>query len=85
MFVIIGFVVVIGAVVGGYLMEHGNLMVLMQPAELVIIGSAGLGTLLVANPVHVLIDVMKGAMGTVKGSPFTKAFYAEQLRMLNEI
>jgi chemotaxis protein MotA len=38
MFAIIGIVVVFGAVVGGYLMEHGNLRVLLQPAELVIIG-----------------------------------------------
>lgn len=85
MFVIIGFVVVIGAIVGGYLMEHGNLMVLMQPAELVIIGGAGFGTLLIANPLHTLIAVMKGALGTLKGSPYTKVFYAEQLRMLNDI
>ena len=40
MFVIIGIVVVFGAVVAGYLMEHGNLRVLMQPAELVIIAGA---------------------------------------------
>ena len=40
MLVIVGFVVVLGAIVGGYLMEHGKLLVLMQPAELVIIGGA---------------------------------------------
>jgi len=38
MFVIIGIVVVIGAIVGGYLMEHGNMKVLIQPNELVTIG-----------------------------------------------
>jgi hypothetical protein len=37
MFAIIGIVVVFGCVVGGYLMEHGNLRVLIQPAELVTI------------------------------------------------
>jgi len=40
MFAIIGILVVFGAVAAGYLMEHGNLKVLMQPAELVIIGGA---------------------------------------------
>src|SRR5436305_6204921 len=44
MFVIIGIMVVFGAVVAGYLMEHGNLKVLMQPAELIIIGGAFGGT-----------------------------------------
>jgi flagellar motor component MotA len=44
MFAIIGMLVVIGAVAGGYLLEHGQLLVLMQPAELVIIGGAALGS-----------------------------------------
>ena len=41
---------VFGAVVGGYLMEHGNIKVLLQPAELVIIAGAAAGTILIANP-----------------------------------
>ena len=52
MFAIIGIVVVFGAIVAGYLMEKGNLLVLLQPAELIIIGGAALGTLLIANPQH---------------------------------
>ncbi len=85
MFVIIGILVVIGSIVGGYLMANGNLMVLYQPAELVIIGGAAIGTLVIANPAHVLIALLKGALGSLKGSPYTKAFYLEQLKMLNEI
>ena len=54
MFIIIGFVIVIGSILGGYLMEHGNLRVLMQPAELLIIGGAAAGTLLIANPLHII-------------------------------
>jgi chemotaxis protein MotA len=50
MFAIVGILVVFGAVVGGYLMEKGNIMVLLQPAELLIIGGAALGTIFVANP-----------------------------------
>ncbi|HEV3150924.1 MAG TPA: motility-associated protein, partial [Acidobacteriaceae bacterium] len=49
-FAILGILVVFGAVLGGYLMEKGNLLVLVQPAELLIIGGAALGTLLIANP-----------------------------------
>jgi chemotaxis protein MotA len=54
MFTIIGIVVVFGAVAAGYLMEHGNMKVLIQPAELVIIGGAAIGTVLIANPLHIL-------------------------------
>ncbi|MEI9811874.1 MAG: flagellar motor stator protein MotA [Acidobacteriota bacterium] len=85
MFAIIGMVVVIGAVVGGYLMEHGNLMVLVQPAELVIIGGAALGTLLVANPLAIIKGVVSGMIGVLKGSPYTKVSYLETLKMLNEL
>src|ERR1700680_4374295 len=85
MFAIIGILVVLGAVVGGYLMEHGQLMVLMQPAELIIIGGAGLGTLLIANPLSTLMAIVKGMLGVLKGSPYTKASYIETLKMLNEL
>ena len=50
MFAIIGIVVVFGAIVGGYLMEHGNLKVLLQPAELLIIGGAAIGHRLDRQP-----------------------------------
>ena len=60
MFAIIGIVVVFGAIIGGYLMEHGLLAVLMQPAELLIIGGAAAGTLLIANPLHVLKPILNG-------------------------
>lgn len=85
MFVIIGMVLVIGAVVGGYLMEKGNLMVLMQPAELIIIGGAAIGTLLIANPMPVVIKVFKGILGLLSGSKYSDKFYLENLKMLNEL
>lgn len=85
MFVIIGIVVVFGSIIGGYLLEHGNLLVLFQPAELVIIGGAALGTVFIANPLHLIIKLVKGILGTLKGSPYSKAVYLENLKMLNEI
>lgn len=85
MFVIIGIVVVFGSIIGGYLLEHGKLLVLFQPAELVIIGGAALGTVFIANPIHTVIKLIKGLLGTLKGSHFNKAVYLENLKMLNEI
>lgn len=85
MFAIIGIVVVIGAIIGGYLMEHGQLAVLFQPAELVIIGGAAIGTLLIANPMHTITGVIKGILGVMKGSPYNKKFYLDALKMLNDI
>lgn len=85
MFQIIGILVVLGAVVGGYLMEKGNLLVLLQPAELVIILGAAIGTVLIANPPHILKQILTGIMGTIGGSKFTKKRYQESLKMLYDL
>src|SRR3954463_15474156 len=85
MFVIIGILVVFGAVVAGYLMEHGNLKVLIQPAELVIIGGAALGTLLIGNPLPVIIKIVKGILGILGSGKYNKNRYLDTLKMLNDV
>src|SRR5437879_3634539 len=85
MFAIIGIVVTFGAVVAGYLMEHGNLRVLLQPAELVIIGGASIGTVLIGNPIYILKGIAGGIAGTFGGSKFGKDRYLETLKMMYEL
>lgn len=85
MFAIIGILVVFGAVVAGYLMEHGNLKVLLQPAELVIIAGAAIGTLLVANPLHILKKIAGGFAVVIGGSKFTQKRYLESLKMMYDL
>jgi len=82
MFASIGIVVVIGAVIGGFLMEKGHMAVLLQPAELLIISGAATGTLLVANPMHIIKGVAAGLMGVLKGSQFSKQRYLNTLKMM---
>ena len=84
MFAIIGIVVVFGAIVAGYLMEKGNLLVLLQPAELIIIGGAALGTLLIANPLHILKAMAGGVTSALKPSSFNKKRYLNTLKMMFE-
>jgi chemotaxis protein MotA len=85
MFAIIGIVVVFGSVLGGYLMEHGNVRVLIQPAELVVIGGAAIGTVLIANPLHILKQIVGGVAGVFAGSKFTKQRYLDSLKMMYEL
>src|SRR6202035_859854 len=85
MFAIIGIVVVFGCVVGGYLMEHGNLRVLIQPAELVTIGGAAIGTVLIANPLYILTQIAGGIAGVFGGSKYTKQAYIDSLKMMYEL
>jgi len=82
MFAVIGIVLVFAAVIGGFLMEKGQIMVLLQPAELLIIAGAGIGTLLVANPLHILKGIISGLLGVLKGSSFGKARYLNTLKMM---
>lgn len=85
MFAIIGIIVVFGCVVAGYLMEHGNIRVLIQPAELVIIGGAAVGTVLVANPLHIIKKILGGIGGVFGSSKFGKQTYIDALKMMFEL
>jgi chemotaxis protein MotA len=84
-FLIIGLVVVIGSVIGGYVMHHGKLAVLWQPTEFIIIIGAGIGSMIISNPPAVLKSIIAGVLGLLKPNPFTKAAYGELLQVLFEI
>jgi len=84
MFAIVGLVVVFGAVLGGFLMEHGPIPVLIQPAEFVTIIGAAIGTLLVANPIHIIKAMIGAVLGVLKGSGFGKQRYLDSLKMMFE-
>lgn len=85
MFSILGILVVFGAVIGGFLMEKGKLLVLVQPSELVIIGGAAIGTILVANPLPTILKIFGSVFKVLGGNPYGKAYYLESLKMLNDI
>jgi chemotaxis protein MotA len=85
MFAVIGIVIVFGSVLVGYRMEHGNVRVLLQPAELVVIGGAAIGTVLIANPLHILKQIAGGVVGVFGGSKFTRQRYLDSLKMMYEL
>lgn len=85
MFPIIGVIIVTGAVIGGYLLEHGNMSVIFQPVELMIIGGAALGSFVIASPLHVIKAVGASFLGMFTHKPRTKNDYMEILLLLNGI
>src|SRR6267143_6694107 len=85
MFSIIGIVVVFGCIAAGYLMEHGNMKVLAQPAELIIIGGAALGTVLISNPIHTLKQMISGLIGAFGSSKYGTKRYIDSLKMMYEL
>ena len=85
MFIIIGLVTVFGSILLGYTMHHGHIAVLMQVSEFIIIGGAGLGSMLVGNPPSVVADVFKEMLLLVKGNPYKKVVFSELMLMLFEL
>jgi chemotaxis protein MotA len=85
MFAIIGIIVVFGAVLAGFLMEKGPLLVLVQPSEFIIIGGAALGTMLAANPLQVLKKIFSSLTAILSGSKYSKARYTATLKMFFQL
>lgn len=82
MFSIIGILLVFAAVLCGFLLEKGPVLVLLQPSEILIIGGAALGTMIAGNPLHVLKKIVTSLMGVLKGSRYSKERYLETLKMM---
>ncbi len=85
MFQIIGLVVVLGSIIAGYTMHHGKMMVLWQPTEFIIIGGAGLGSFIMANPPSVIKATIAASIALLKPTPFNKGSYGELLQVLYEV
>lgn len=85
MLVIIGWIVVIVCVIGGYMAMGGKLGPLWQPFELVIIGGAGVGAFICANPKHVLSNAGRGFKAALSGPKYSKDDYLELLSLMYAI
>ena len=82
---IIGVVVVLSCVIGGYLIAHGNLSVLIQPAEIIIIFGAAIGGFLISSPLKLVGKVARAVVGIFVGKHLSKDDYLEALLLLNGI
>lgn len=76
---LVGILVVLGSVIGGYIANGGHMAVLFQPFELIIILGAATGGFIIGNPPAVL-KALGGMLGTLfKGPRYDKAAYLELL------
>jgi chemotaxis protein MotA len=85
MLVIVGFIVVVAAVLGGFTMAGGQVGALIHPSEIVTIGGAALGAAICMSSKKMLIDLMKGTLQAMKGSPFGKKVYEELFKLMYEL
>lgn len=85
MIAIVGILVVIGSVLGGFMLAGGPLPVLIVWAEYLTIGGTAVGTVLISTPGSVLAEIMRRTIGVMKPNPFSKALYLEGTKLLYEL
>jgi chemotaxis protein MotA len=85
MLVLVGYLIVLVSVFGGYALAGGHLAALLQPVELLMIGGAAVGAFLVGNPAKTLTATFKVLPSLLKGSKYSKALYLELMRLLYEV
>ena len=85
MAVAVGYLVILGAVFGGFALAGGHLPALFQPVELLMIGGAALGAFVVGNNPKVVRATLKSMPGLFKGSRLSKTVYIELLALLYEV
>ena len=76
---------VIGCVLAGFVWSGGKIPALIHPSEILVIGGAALGALMVMAPKKVLIDLIKGILQCFKGTPFNKGAYEELFKLLYDL
>jgi chemotaxis protein MotA len=82
---IIGSIVVVGCVVGGFMLEGGHILALWHPTEVLIIVGAALGAFMTSNPPKVCKAAFSGALGFVKGPRYKREDFIALLKLLYEI
>ncbi|MDP1594675.1 MAG: flagellar motor stator protein MotA [Gallionella sp.] len=85
MLVIVGYVIVMGSVFGGFAMAGGHLAALWQPLELLMIGGGALGAFFVGNSMGVMKATFKDLPSILKGPKYSKDAYMELMALLYEL
>lgn len=85
MLLIVGLAVVFGSVIGGYLMHNGELTVLLQWNEFIIIGGCGLGAIVVGNTPSTVKRIFRESLALLRPDPYDRAAFTELLQVLYEV
>jgi len=85
MLLIIGSLIVLVSVGGGFVLSNGNLASLWHPFEILIIGGSAFGAFMISNPTNVIKGAFSGVIGLLKGSKYGKKEYMELLSLMFDI
>jgi chemotaxis protein MotA len=85
MFVIIGYLIVLGSVFGGFALGGGPLAALLQPVEMLMIFGSAIGAFVIGNSGKVIKATLASLPSCFKGSKYDKAVYMELMSLLYEL
>lgn len=85
MLVIVGYIIIIVSVFGGFALAGGHIASLWQPVELIMIGGAAVGAFIVGNSSKALKATLKALPTVFKASKYTKALYMNVMTLLYEV
>ena len=85
MIILVGTIIVFASVLGGFMMAGGHVGALLHLSELIIIGGAALGALIIMSPKKVLIDLARLCLICIKGAPYNRNTYEDLLKSLYEL
>ena len=80
-----GIIIIMGCVVGGFIMSGGQLSSFWQPGEIIIILGAGLGAMVLANPRAVLAEMYGQFRGSMRKNEYTNEYQRQLLMLLYEL
>ncbi|NDB25569.1 MAG: flagellar motor stator protein MotA [Gammaproteobacteria bacterium] len=85
MIALLGSLIVLASVTGGFLMAGGNLLLLWHPSEIVVILGAALGAFITSNSMKVVKSAFAGALGLVKPMRYNRDSYVELLKLVFDL
>jgi chemotaxis protein MotA len=84
MLLIIGFVIVMGATLGGFMLAGGKPLVLLHLSEFIVIGGIAVGVLVISAPMQTIMAIVHKTMDALKGGSSKKADFVDLLKLLYE-
>jgi chemotaxis protein MotA len=82
---IIGSLVVVGCVIGGFVLEGGHILALWHPTEILIIVGSALGAFFTSNPTKIIKQSFSGALAIIKGPRYNREDYVQLLKCMYDI
>lgn len=85
MLLILGYIIVLGSTLGGFILAGGNPVLLLHVSEFVVIGGISVGLLVIASPPQVLIGIVKDIKGALAGGHGGANDFMDLMKLLYEV